>query len=172
VLLLSGVTPIEATPPDVCSKAPFQGTPPSEHEWSLLAHDSSRFRAQLWRSDDWLYFAHPEWTADGLHARSGEGWETGRLAYRDSLAVRWADVERLDCNRGSRSAQGALLGAAAGAGTFAGLLACDDCDVGWWSILAIPAGMVIGSVIGASLPVWRTAYCAGAPDTSASPDRP
>jgi hypothetical protein len=153
-LFLSGVTAIAAPAPDTCSKAPFQGVPPSQREWSLLAVESDQFRARLVTSNRWLHFKDPVTNADGLRARGGEGWKSGSLAYSESLVVRWEDVERLECNRGSHSGAGVLLGAAAGGVAFVGLH-----DESWWSVLWIPVGMVIGGIIGASQPIWRAVYC-------------
>lgn len=161
-LLLSGVVPIAPAPPsDVCSKAPLRGTPPSQQEWSLLAHESIRFRARTLDNDDWINLGDAEWTGGGLRARGGQGWDTGRLIYADSLAIHWADIARLDGQRGNHGARGALLGGAAGAVAFAGLYACDDCDLGCWAATAVPLGMVIGGVIGRWQPIWRPVYCAG-----------
>ncbi len=172
---LSGVPPLAAAPrdvaSDVCSGVPLSGTPPSPVEWSLLEHESDHFRARLRNDDDWIYFGDAEWTAAGLRARGGEGWDTGHLVFTDSLDVRWVDIARLDADRGTYSARGTLLGAAAGCAAFAALAACDDCDVGGWSVFAIPVGMLIGGVIGASQPMWRAVFCAEAPGGSAGAER-
>jgi len=90
----------------------------------------------------------------------GEDWDTGRLVYTESHVVPWADIARLDGERGNHAGRGALLGAAAGAAVFAGLYACDDCGRGWRAGAAIPIGMVIGGVIGRWQPLWRPVYCA------------
>jgi hypothetical protein len=148
-------TAIGAPASDDCSKAPFQDVPPSQREWELLARDSHRFRARLLSSGDWVYFGNPESNADGLRARGGEGWDTGRLAYSDSLVVRWDDVERLECNRGSDAGWGVHFGVLVGAVAFVGFH-----DEGWgWAVFSIPAGAVIGGIIGASRPIWRAVYC-------------
>jgi hypothetical protein len=154
-MLLFAVTAIGAPTSNDCSKAPFQDVPPSQREWELLARDSRRFRARLLSSGDWVYFGDPEWNAEGLHAHGGEGWNRG-IAYSDSLVVRWNDVERLEGSRGSHYARGVHFGALVGAVAFVGLH-----DEGWgWAVFSIPAGAVIGGIIGASRPIWRAVYCA------------
>jgi len=160
-LLLAGVVPLAGTPAgDECSRAPLRGTPPTAEEWSLVAAVSGRFRVRLHGGDDWIHFGAPEWTAAGLRAVGGEDWDTGRLVYTESHVVPWADIARLDGERGNHAGRGALLGAAAGAAVFAGLYACDDCGRGWRAGAAIPIGMVIGGVIGRWQPLWRPVYCA------------
>jgi hypothetical protein len=155
-LLLFGVTSSGVAAPDDCSEAPFQDVPPSPREWSLLALGSDRFRARLWDSDDWIYFGNPEGTTAGLRARGGEAWNSGRLAYSDSLVVHWEDIERLEASRGSHYGLGVHFGAMAGAAAFVGFH-----DEGWgWAVFSIPAGMLIGGIIGVSMPIWRAVYCA------------
>ena len=154
--LLLSMTSTALAAPDDCSKAPFGNVPPSEREWSLLARDSHRFRARLLSSDGWIYLGNPLSNADGLRARGGEGWDTGRLVYSDSLIVRWDEIERLECNRGSYAARGILLGAMVGGVVYAGFR-----GDGWgWSLLSVPVGMLIGGIIGGSFPIWRAVYCA------------
>jgi hypothetical protein len=139
----------------------------------VFTFDVDDLRLRRRGEGEWIELRDSRWEADALLAVTPPRWTSdGRRVLTDSLLIPWTEIERIERPSGTQAGLGAGVGAAIGLGVGLALAAADEADCNGYlcglgyivlPLLAVPAGVIAGALIGSTQHRWAPFFCAAPP---------